>query len=62
VAFCFALIQPPAELSVTTFGDDNRAGLPARDFYARMGFHAAEMTSNGPEGGTRQVFRRQFVD
>jgi ribosomal protein S18 acetylase RimI-like enzyme len=61
VMHCFAILQPPAELSVTTFGADNLAGKPARDFYERMGFHAAEMTSNGPEGGTRQVYRRQFV-
>jgi hypothetical protein len=23
-----------------------------------MGFHAAESAPNGPEGGTRQIFRR----
>ena len=61
VAHCFELIQPPAELSLITFGADNALGQPARDFYARMGFHAAEAAANGPEGGTRQVYRRQFV-
>jgi ribosomal protein S18 acetylase RimI-like enzyme len=61
VMHCFAILQPPAELSVTTFGADNLAGKPARDFYERKGFHAAEIASNGPEGGTRQVYRRQFV-
>ena len=61
VTHCFGLIQPPAELSVITFGADRTAGRPARDFYERMGFHAAEAAPDGPEGGTRQVFRRQFV-
>lgn len=61
VTHCFGLIQPPAELSVTTFGADNQAGKPARAFYERMGFHAAEAAPNGPEGGTRQIYRRQFV-
>jgi len=61
VEHCFSLIQPPAELSVITFGEDNVAGRPARQFYERMGFQAAEAAPNGPEGGTRQVFRRQFV-
>ena len=61
VEHCFRLIQPPAELSVVTFGADNLAGSPARRFYERMGFEAAEVAPNGPEGGTRQVFRRQFV-
>jgi ribosomal protein S18 acetylase RimI-like enzyme len=58
---CFDRIQPPAELSVITFGSDNQAGRPARQFYERMGFQAAEAAPNGPEGGTRQVYRRQFV-
>jgi ribosomal protein S18 acetylase RimI-like enzyme len=61
VEHCFRLILPPAELSVITFGEDNVAGRPARHFYERMGFQAVEAAPNGPEGGTRQVFRRQFV-
>ena len=61
VTHCFSLIQPPAELSVITFGADNPSGKPARDFYARLGFYAAEVAPNGPDGGTRQVYRRQFV-
>ena len=61
VVHCTGLIQPPAELSVITFGADNQAGWPARRFYERMGFHAAEAAPAGPEGGSRQVYRRQFV-
>jgi ribosomal protein S18 acetylase RimI-like enzyme len=61
VEHCLTLIQPPAALSLITFGPDNQAGQPARRFYERMGFHAAEAAANGPEGGTRQVYRRQFV-
>jgi GNAT superfamily N-acetyltransferase len=33
VQHCIQRIQPPAELSVVTFGEDNRAGRPARHFY-----------------------------
>jgi ribosomal protein S18 acetylase RimI-like enzyme len=62
VMHCFARIQPPAELTVITFGADNQAGKAARDFYERMGFHAAEAAPNGPEGGTRQVYRREFKE
>jgi GNAT superfamily N-acetyltransferase len=61
VEHCFQRILPPAELSVITFGEDNVAGRPARRFYERMGFQAAEAAPNGPEGGTRQVFQRPFV-
>jgi ribosomal protein S18 acetylase RimI-like enzyme len=55
---CFQLIRPPGELSVVTFGEDNVVGRPARRFYERMGFQAAEAAPNGPEGGTRQIYRR----
>src|SRR5690349_8494273 len=61
VMHCFHQIQPPAEISVVTFGEDNLAGRPARRFYEGMGFQAAEAAPNGPEGGTRQIYRRQFV-
>ncbi len=61
VEHCFRLIQPPAVLSVVTFGEDNLAGRPARRFYERMGFQAAEDAPDGPEGGTRQIYRRQFA-
>ena len=57
----FGLVKPPAELVVTTFGDDIAAGRPARQFYACMGFHAAEQAPAGPDGGSRQLFRRIFV-
>jgi GNAT superfamily N-acetyltransferase len=52
------LVETPAELAVTTFGGDNPAGGPARRFYERLGFYAAESSPNGPEGCSRQVFRR----
>jgi len=52
------LVEIPAEFVVTTFGGDNPAGEPACRFYERMGFHAAEPAPNGPEGGSRQIFRR----
>jgi ribosomal protein S18 acetylase RimI-like enzyme len=61
VEHCFRLVQAPAELSVITFGEDNVAGRSARRFYERMGFQAAEMAPNGPEGGTRQAYRRQML-
>ncbi|MBN1137328.1 MAG: GNAT family N-acetyltransferase [Anaerolineae bacterium] len=58
VEHVFDLAARPAEFVVTTFGPDNRAGEPARRFYERMGFHPAERAADGPEGGSRQVFRR----
>ncbi len=60
VEYAGSLVRPPAELVVTTFGPDNEAGQPARRFYERLGFRPAESAPPGPEGGSRQVFRRLF--
>ena len=57
VRHVLALVQPPAEVGVVTFGEDFAAGRPARRFYERLGFVAAELTSPGPDGGSRQVYR-----
>jgi ribosomal protein S18 acetylase RimI-like enzyme len=57
VGHACGLVQPPAELVVITFGEDNAAGQPARRFYRRLGFQPAEQAPAGPEGGSRQVFR-----
>ena len=54
----FQRAESPAEFVVITFGADRAEGAPARRFYARMGFAPAEMAPDGPEGGSRQVFRR----
>ena len=60
----FDLAARPADFVVITFGPDNPEGEPARRFYgrmkhpARMGFHPAERAPDGPEGGSRQVFRK----
>jgi len=52
------LVETPAELSVTTFGPDVTGGEPAREFYLGAGFVPAEVTDNGPEGRSRQIFRK----
>jgi GNAT superfamily N-acetyltransferase len=58
VEHALSLMQTPAEVRVMTFGTDDPAGIPARRFYARMGFRAAEPAPNGPDGSARQIFRR----
>jgi GNAT superfamily N-acetyltransferase len=55
------LVVPPAVLEVVTFGEENEAGRPARRLYERWGFRAMEAAPDGPEGGSRQVFRRVFA-
>lgn len=49
------------ELVVDTFGADNADGAPARRLYESLGFEPAEGLDRGPEGGTRQRFRRRGV-
>ncbi|GGQ59154.1 hypothetical protein GCM10010195_13450 [Kitasatospora griseola] len=45
---------------VVTFGADHPGAVTsgARVFYERLGFSPAEAAENGPEGGSRQVYRR----
>jgi broad specificity phosphatase PhoE/GNAT superfamily N-acetyltransferase len=58
----FSLVEPPAEMAVTTFGPDLEEGEPARHFYTQLGFVPAEMAAPGPDGRSRQVYRRMFGD
>lgn len=57
--YMFGLVETPAEIEVTTFGDDVVDGRPARILYTSFGFVPLdERLPNGPEGGSRQKFRR----
>jgi ribosomal protein S18 acetylase RimI-like enzyme len=56
--YVMGLVESPAEMVVTTFGADNPDGEPARYFYVRFGFYAAESAPNGQDGGSRQIFRQ----
>ena len=47
------------EIVVDTFGADNADGSAARRLYESLGFEPAEELERGPEGGTRQRFRRR---
>jgi GNAT superfamily N-acetyltransferase len=58
MAHALEWVQPPAEVSAITFGADFPGGVPARRFYESFGFEPAEMAEDGPEGGSRQVFRK----
>ncbi|QKW19000.1 GNAT family N-acetyltransferase [Kitasatospora sp. NA04385] len=58
-----ALARRPAgvrTVEVVTFGADHPGAVAsgARVFYERLGFSPAEATDPGPEGGSRQVYRR----
>ncbi|MEU3523689.1 GNAT family N-acetyltransferase [Streptomyces sp. NPDC038707] len=53
-------VRGPATVEVVTFGADHPGAVTsgARVFYERLGFSAAEPADPGPEGGSRQVYRR----
>ncbi|WNQ12344.1 GNAT family N-acetyltransferase [Paenibacillus aurantius] len=52
------LVMAPAEVLVTTFGDDIPDGQPARNLYLKFGFVPQEKSVlNGPEGRSRQKFK-----
>ncbi|MGG0816080.1 GNAT family N-acetyltransferase [Paenibacillus alvei] len=57
------LVHPPAEVLVTTFGEDIADGQPARRLYQKFGFVPLdEAVPNGPEGGSRQKFKLSIND
>ncbi|MFC9888063.1 GNAT family N-acetyltransferase [Streptomyces pilosus] len=53
----------PGSIEVVTFGADHPGAVAsgARAFYERLGFTPAEATDPGPEGGSRQVYRRSVI-
>ncbi|MEV5545747.1 GNAT family N-acetyltransferase [Streptomyces sp. NPDC052309] len=53
-------VREPGVLEVVTFGPDHPGAVAggARVFYERLGFSPAEATDPGPEGGSRQIYRR----
>ncbi|MFB7908588.1 GNAT family N-acetyltransferase [Kitasatospora sp. NPDC056076] len=55
-------VRAPATVEVVTFGPDHPGAVAsgARVFYERLGFTPAEAAAPGPEGGSRQVYRRRF--
>jgi ribosomal protein S18 acetylase RimI-like enzyme len=58
----FRLVEAPAEVLVTTFGEDVADGQPARMLYKRAGFVPLdEQIPNGPEGRSRQKFIKIFA-
>ncbi|MFC9944688.1 GNAT family N-acetyltransferase [Streptomyces pratensis] len=56
-------VRGPGTVEVVTFGADHPGAVAsgARVFYERLGFTPAETAAPGPEGGSRQVYRRAVV-
>ncbi|MFI9505279.1 GNAT family N-acetyltransferase [Nocardia sp. NPDC052566] len=56
-------VRGPGSIEVVTFGADHPGATAsgARAFYERLGFTPAEAAAAGPEGGSRQVFRRAIA-
>ncbi|MFH9816001.1 GNAT family N-acetyltransferase [Streptomyces sp. NPDC017230] len=56
-------VRGPGTVEVVTFGADHPGAVEsgARVFYERLGFRPAEVTGPGPEGGSRQVYRREVA-
>ncbi|GHA62053.1 hypothetical protein GCM10010345_77650 [Streptomyces canarius] len=53
-------VHGPGSIEVVTFGADHPGAVAsgARAFYEGLGFTPAEATDPGPEGGSRQIYRR----
>lgn len=53
-------VRGPGNIEVVTFGADHPGAVAsgARVFYESLGFVPAEAADPGPEGGSRQIYRR----
>jgi len=53
-------VTGPGVVEVVTFGADHPGAVASgsRVFYEQLGFTAAQAAEPGPEGGSRQVFRK----
>ncbi|WP_326731137.1 GNAT family N-acetyltransferase [Streptomyces phaeochromogenes] len=53
-------VRGPGSIEVVTFGADHPGAVSsgARVFYESLGFTPAEAAEPGPEGGSRQIYRR----
>lgn len=53
-------VTAPGTVEVVTFGADHpgASASGARIFYERLGFIPAEAAAPGPEGGSRQIYRK----
>ncbi|RPK56432.1 Acetyltransferase (GNAT) family protein [Streptomyces sp. ADI95-17] len=53
----------PGTIEVVTFGVDHPGAVAsgARVFYERLGFAPAEAADPGPDGGSRQIYRRALA-
>jgi GNAT superfamily N-acetyltransferase len=53
-------ITGPGVVEVVTFGADHPGASTsgARVFYERLGFTPCEAAADGPDGGSRQIYRR----
>jgi GNAT superfamily N-acetyltransferase len=53
-------VQGPGTMEVTTFGPDHPGAVASRGriFYEGLGYSPAEAVESGPDGGSRQVYRR----
>ncbi|MFI6287173.1 GNAT family N-acetyltransferase [Streptomyces sp. NPDC051018] len=56
-------VRGPGTIEVVTFGADHPGAVVsgARVFYESLGFEPAEATDPGPEGGSRQIYRRTLA-
>jgi GNAT superfamily N-acetyltransferase len=56
-------VTGPGSVEVVTFGADHpgASASGARAFYGRLGFMPAEAAAPGPEGGSRQIYRKAIT-
>lgn len=58
IEYVLGLVEAPAEISVKTFTEDNKEGIPARNLYMKYGFRPHSKAPPGPDGTCREIFKK----
>ncbi len=58
IEYIQGLVEAPAEISVKTFTENNKEGIPARNLYMKYGFRPYGKAAPGPDGTCPEILRK----
>lgn len=58
IEYVLGLVEAPAEISVKTFTEDSKEGIPARNLYTKYDFRPHGKAPSGPDGTCPEVFKK----
>lgn len=58
IEYVLGLVEAPAEISVKTFTEDTKEGIPARNLYMKYGFRPHSKARPGPDGTCPEILKK----